>query len=702
MYTRVPAEKKNNPSLGGRNTDLLKKPNTTPQPVKKLNVRSTDYRILMQLVLSNPDSITPEEFKLFQSAVGYQQAIRLMEEGKRRKQLQKVGVPVTDESIQPIQTNKQEGEYIPSRNGLPENLRSGLENLSGVSLLDVKVHKNSDKPQEVGALAYSQGTDIYIAPGQEKYLPHEGWHAVQQKQGRVNTTFQLKTGVSVNDDTELEKEADAMGKKAKDDSENGALQSHQTGDLKALIIKGDVIQRGIQEDGIRLELQNTKNPESVEKDEIEPAAYGETSENVKKIQQVLKNMNYWAGKNSDKATGYFGEVTKESLISFQTGYMKLSKQQLHDKKGNYVGCGPMTVKSLNNVYRLLNNSNIPSEVKSSIMGVGRDVENNSAYNWDIKAGVFNGYVKEAQVMLMNLGYKLPKYGADGKWSSRGETYEALLNYQKNCKDTFDGVNKNGTPESKKHVEHFRSVEPTGKLDQWTYGALEKEKGKKAATNFNKSPLKQEVKDSNVTVNDNSWRIDCLNRGWGPLSKEAYVLKVKEERIEKGNNFDWGEVIWGSLTGPDSIASVGTTIASLVSKNMADYAYRNGVITNSSSRKEAYTKMFDVANKADDLRVVSRTLDSGGWKSLSTKIGVGAVIVGGGVNVFEDLTNEHYDDEDKAKAVTVDVVSTAVSVGTVVAIAAFIPGVGWAFAAGVLAGVGISALTELWKDSWIDD
>lgn len=186
MYTRVPAEKKTNPSLGGRNTDLLKKSNTTPQPVKKLNVRSTDYRILMQLVLSNPDSITPEEFKLFQSAVGYQQAIRLMEEGKRRKQLQKVEVPVTDESIQPIQTNKQEGEYIPSRNGLPENLRSGLENLSGISLLDVKVHKNSDKPQEVGALAYSQGTDIYIAPGQEKYLPHEGWHAVQQKQGRVN------------------------------------------------------------------------------------------------------------------------------------------------------------------------------------------------------------------------------------------------------------------------------------------------------------------------------------------------------------------------------------------------------------------------------------------------------------------------------------------------------------------------------------
>lgn len=26
---------------------------------------------------------------------------------------------------------------------------------------------------------------IYIAPGQEKYLPHEAWHVVQQKQERV-------------------------------------------------------------------------------------------------------------------------------------------------------------------------------------------------------------------------------------------------------------------------------------------------------------------------------------------------------------------------------------------------------------------------------------------------------------------------------------------------------------------------------------
>ncbi len=184
-------------------------------------------------------------------------------------------------------------------------------------------------------------------------------------------------------------------------------------------------------------------------------------------------MNYWTGKSGDKATGYFGEVTKESLISFQTGYMKLGKKELNDKKGNYVGCGPSTAKSLNNVYKLLNNQFVLHDAKKDIMGQGKREESNAAYNWDIKAGVFNGYVKEAQAMLRNMGYELPEYGMDGKWSIGGETCNALLNFQKSCKDTFDGVNKNGTPESKKQVEHFQGIEPTGKLDQRTYKALEK-------------------------------------------------------------------------------------------------------------------------------------------------------------------------------------------------------------------------------------
>ncbi|MEX6686850.1 DUF4157 domain-containing protein [Danxiaibacter flavus] len=98
--------------------------------------------------------------------------------------------------------------------GLPDNLKSGIENLSGYSMDDVKVHYNSDKPAQMQAHAYAQGTDIHVAPGQEQHLPHEAWHVVQQKQGRVQATMQMKSGVSVNDDKTLEHEADVMGAKA--------------------------------------------------------------------------------------------------------------------------------------------------------------------------------------------------------------------------------------------------------------------------------------------------------------------------------------------------------------------------------------------------------------------------------------------------------------------------------------------------------
>lgn len=100
-----------------------------------------------------------------------------------------------------------------NRTGLPDNLKSGVESLSGVSLDSVKVHYNSPKPAQLNALAYAQGTDIHVAPGQQKHLPHEAWHVAQQSQGRVKPTTQAK-GVNINDDSSLEREADVMGAKA--------------------------------------------------------------------------------------------------------------------------------------------------------------------------------------------------------------------------------------------------------------------------------------------------------------------------------------------------------------------------------------------------------------------------------------------------------------------------------------------------------
>ena len=91
----------------------------------------------------------------------------------------------------------------PNNTGLPDPLKSGIEALSGLSMDNVNVHYNSSQPAQLNALAYAQGTDIHIAPGQEQHLPHEAWHVVQQAQGRVKPTMQMKGGVPVNDDQGL-------------------------------------------------------------------------------------------------------------------------------------------------------------------------------------------------------------------------------------------------------------------------------------------------------------------------------------------------------------------------------------------------------------------------------------------------------------------------------------------------------------------
>lgn len=105
------------------------------------------------------------------------------------------------------------GLALPNRTGLPDGLKTGLENLSGLSMDDVRVHRGSSRPGAIQAHAYTQGNDIHIGPGQERYLAHEAWHVVQQKQGRVAPTLDLG-GTPVNDDAGLEREADAMGGKA--------------------------------------------------------------------------------------------------------------------------------------------------------------------------------------------------------------------------------------------------------------------------------------------------------------------------------------------------------------------------------------------------------------------------------------------------------------------------------------------------------
>ncbi|NEO91276.1 MAG: DUF4157 domain-containing protein [Moorea sp. SIO3G5] len=139
---------------------------------------------------------------------GYQvvQPKRIM--GQRTAQPLAGDTVISGESLRATSGEKE------NKTGLPDRLKAGVENLSGYSMDDVRVHYNSEKPAQLQALAYTQGTEIHVGPGQEKHLAHEAWHVVQQKEGRVKPTKQMKGKVNVNDDAGLEKEADLMGAKA--------------------------------------------------------------------------------------------------------------------------------------------------------------------------------------------------------------------------------------------------------------------------------------------------------------------------------------------------------------------------------------------------------------------------------------------------------------------------------------------------------
>lgn len=160
-----------------------------------------------------------------------------------------------------------------NKTGLPDNLKSGIEKLSGISMDDVKVHQNSDKPAQLNAHAYAQGTDIHLSAGQEKHLPHEAWHVVQQKQGRVQPTKQLRSKLKINDDAGLEKEADLMGNKAlqmKNISVSKEAAFVSSSSLTTQLYANDeVLQRDVGDDDLEYEAETEIDLDNLENDSVD-------------------------------------------------------------------------------------------------------------------------------------------------------------------------------------------------------------------------------------------------------------------------------------------------------------------------------------------------------------------------------------------------------------------------------------------------
>ncbi|MFT6827307.1 MAG: hypothetical protein ACI9Z3_000618 [Roseivirga sp.] len=70
-----------------------------------------------------------------------------------------------------------EEKSVPS----PTAIEDGIEELSGHDMSDVRVHYNSSKPAQLNNEGFNQGKQISLSDPNEKHLPHEAWHVVQQE-----------------------------------------------------------------------------------------------------------------------------------------------------------------------------------------------------------------------------------------------------------------------------------------------------------------------------------------------------------------------------------------------------------------------------------------------------------------------------------------------------------------------------------------
>jgi hypothetical protein len=119
-----------------------------------------------------------------------------------------------------------------SGRSLPRELQAKMGGAFGADFSAVRVHEGSHV-NDMGALAYTQGTDVHFAPGQyqpasqsgQELIGHELAHVVQQSQGRVSASAQAK-GIAINDDDSLEREADELGARAARGEQVGAGAGH--------------------------------------------------------------------------------------------------------------------------------------------------------------------------------------------------------------------------------------------------------------------------------------------------------------------------------------------------------------------------------------------------------------------------------------------------------------------------------------------
>ncbi len=220
-----------------------------------------------------------------------------------------------------VQKNSADKALPDSSVKAPGQLKNRFEQMSGLSFQEVQIHYSSSRPAAVGAQAYAAGNHVYLGPGQERHLPHELGHVLQQKQGRVQPTMQLGD-VRINCDAALEHEADMLGRQAMQGGygRETTILSRESGAREVVQCHGFFSEK--------LGGMDAEHPENLI-DEI-LSDLGITGEDAKKLKNMHINFNQMNDQNilasgSRNTYGYepnTREATIEEFILAQLGLIK--------------------------------------------------------------------------------------------------------------------------------------------------------------------------------------------------------------------------------------------------------------------------------------------------------------------------------------------------------------------------------------------
>ncbi len=177
---------------------------------------------------------------------------------EQKEKKEGIKMPVKKGEVQrkegPESKNRSKGESKDSQatqagaDSFPWDVLGPMNHAFDVDFSTVDVFKNDPSAQDMGALAYTQGNEVHFAPGQydpssqkgKELIGHELTHVVQQREGKVQPT-QKGNGIAINDNPDLEAEADQLGQQA--------AQGKMTNKVQG---KGGGVQRQ-EDDALRVE-----------------------------------------------------------------------------------------------------------------------------------------------------------------------------------------------------------------------------------------------------------------------------------------------------------------------------------------------------------------------------------------------------------------------------------------------------------------